>query len=90
MKRFLWELGLKKGKYIVYSDNQSVIDLNKNVTYHARMKHIYVRYNWIKEVIDKNLMKLEKTHTEKNPSNIMAMVVSKGDLCSELVGLNCH
>ena len=49
-----------------------------------------MRYHWIREVIEKNLMKLEKIHTDKNPSDMMTKVVSKGklELCSELAGLN--
>ena len=66
------------------------MDLNKNATYHARTKHVDVIYHWISEVIEKNLMKLEKIHTDKNPLDIMTNVVSKGKLerCSKLAELN--
>ena len=47
LKRFLQELGLNQMEYIVYCDSQSAIDLSKNSMYHARTKHIDVRYHWI-------------------------------------------
>ena len=46
MKRFLQELGLKQRDYIVHCDSQSAIDLRNNTMYHARTKHINVRYQW--------------------------------------------
>jgi hypothetical protein len=41
-------------------------------------------------VTDKKQMKLEKIHTEKNPSNMLTKVVPTGklELCSQLTGLN--
>ena len=77
-------------EYVVYCDSQSAMDLSKNATYHARTKHVDVRYHWIREVVEKNLMKLEKIHTDKNSSDMMTKVVSKGklELCSKLAGLN--
>ena len=52
MKRFLQELDLKQRDYIVHCDSQSAIDLSKNTMYHARTKHIDVRYRWIRKAIE--------------------------------------
>ena len=52
MKWFLQELDLKQRNYIVHCDSQSGIDLSKNTMYHARMKHIDVRYHWIMKAIE--------------------------------------
>ena len=81
---------MKQGEYVFYCDSQSAMDLSKNATYHAHTKYVDVRYHWIREVIEKNLMKLEKIHTDKNPSDMMTKVVSKGklELCSELARLD--
>ena len=35
----------KTESYIVHCDSQSAIDLSKNTMYHARMKHIDMRYH---------------------------------------------
>mgnify|MGYP000226313300 CR=1 FL=1 len=40
MINFLEELGLNQERCVLYCDNQSVINLTKNVAYHAQTKHI--------------------------------------------------
>ena len=57
MKRFFLELGLSQEEYIVWCDSQSTLDLSKNTTYHARTKHIDVRFHWLQDVVEKNLVK---------------------------------
>ena len=52
LKRFLQELGLKQDGYVVNCDSQSAIDLSKNSMYHSHSKHIEVRYNWLRLVIE--------------------------------------
>ena len=49
MKRFIHELRFKQLRYMVYCDNQSAIHLSKNSTFHARSKHIDVRYHWMRD-----------------------------------------
>ena len=57
MKRFLLELGLSQEEYIVWCDSQSALDLSKNATYHVRTKHIDLRFHWLQDVVEKNLVK---------------------------------
>ena len=52
LKRFLQELALKQDGYVVNCDSQSAIDLRKNSMYHSPSKHIEVRYNWLRLVIE--------------------------------------
>ena len=52
LKQFLQELGLKQDGYVVNCDSQNTIDLSKNSVYHSRSKHIEVRYNWLRLVIE--------------------------------------
>jgi hypothetical protein len=56
MKKFLQELGLQQERYLFYCDNQSVIHLSKNSTFHSRSKHIDVRYHWIRDALDEKLL----------------------------------
>lgn len=66
MKKFLQELGLQQERYIVNCDNQSVIHLSRNSTFHSRSKHIDVRYHLIHDVIEMKELHLEKVHTSEN------------------------
>ena len=52
LKQFLQELGLKQDGYVVNCDSQSAINLRKNSMYHSPSKHIEVRYNWLRLVIE--------------------------------------
>ena len=80
MKRFLQELNLKQRDYIVHCDSQSAIDLSKNTMYHARMKHIDVRYHWIKKAIEEQLFQIRKIHTDENTTDMMTKVITKEKL----------
>ena len=64
LKWFLQELGLKQDGYVVDSDSQSAIDLNKNSMYHARSNHIEVRYHWLRVLVEQQSFELEKIHTD--------------------------
>lgn len=58
LKHFLQELGLEQEEYAIFCDSQSAMDLSKNTMYHARTKNIDVRYHWLRDVIEEQLMKL--------------------------------
>ncbi|RVW54023.1 Aromatic aminotransferase ISS1 [Vitis vinifera] len=87
MKRFIHELRFKQQCYMVYCDNQSAIHLSKNSTFHARSKHIDVRYHWMRDALNDNLFELEKIHTDHNDSDMLTKslprekleVLSRGD-----------
>ena len=87
---FLKELGVKQDKHVIHCDSQSAIDLSKNATYHARTKHIDVRYHWIRGVLESHLVKIEKIHTTRNPLDMMTKVLTKDkrELCMDLVGMD--
>jgi len=56
-KEALWlrglvrELGIQQGGVQLHCDNQSVIYLAKNLMYHAKTKHIDVRFHKIRELV---------------------------------------
>ena len=77
MKRFLQELDLKQRDYIVHCNSQSAINLSKNIMYHARTKHIDVRYHWIRKAIKEQLFQIRNIHTGENTANMMMKVITK-------------
>ena len=60
--------------------------------YHSRSKHIEVRYNWLRLVIEQQSFELEKIHTNENPANMLTKVVSreKLKLCARLASMNSN
>ncbi|KMQ82361.1 retrovirus-related pol polyprotein from transposon tnt [Lasius niger] len=73
-----------------YSDNQSSQCLVKNETFHARSKHIDIKYHYIRELHKNNIIEVNYVPTE----NMMADVLTKNlnrfkhEKCIQGMGLN--
>ncbi|KAE8719078.1 hypothetical protein F3Y22_tig00109978pilonHSYRG00092 [Hibiscus syriacus] len=52
LQGLLGELGMEQKHIKVHCDSQSVIHLAKNQVYHARTKHIDVRYHFVREILE--------------------------------------
>ena len=89
LQRVMEELGKKHENNKLYSDSQSAIHLAKNSAFHSRTKHIQLKYNFIRSVLDEELLKLEKIHTSQNPADMLTKGVTREKLssCSVYVGL---
>ncbi|RVW22327.1 Retrovirus-related Pol polyprotein from transposon TNT 1-94 [Vitis vinifera] len=89
MKCFMQELGFKQQRYVVYCDNQSAIHLSKNSTYHARSKHIDMRYHWMRDALNDNLFEIEKIHTDNNGSDMLTktLPMEKLGVCCSIAGM---
>ena len=62
--------------YPLYSDSQSAIHLAENDSFHARMKHIDVKYHDIRLWLKNKEFELVKIHTDCNPADILMKVVT--------------
>ena len=74
---------------VLYSDNQSALQLAQNPVYHGRTKYIDVRYYRIRELMEEGEVKLVKVHTKENQSNALIEVLSRDSfqMCVEQMGL---
>ena len=97
-KESLWltglfkELGIQQGGVQLYCDSQSAIYLEKNQVYHARTKHIDVRFHKIRELVSSSELLLVKVHTSKNTANMLTKPVTteKFKHCLNLINVsNC-
>ena len=81
-----------EGGYVINCDCQSAIDLSKNSMYHSCLKHIGVRYNWLRLVVEQQSFELEKIHIDENPADMLTKVVSreKLKLWVGLAGMNSN
>ena len=76
MKKAIWlqgivrELGLGDQIPRVFCDSQSAIHLSKNSAFHERTKHIDVRLHFIRDIISKGQVKVEKISIIINPTDI--------------------
>ena len=60
----------------MYFDSHSAIHLAKNQVFHARTKHIDVRYHFVREIIEDEKILLQKIKTAENLVDMMTKVVS--------------
>jgi hypothetical protein len=73
----------------LFCDSQSAIYLIKDQMFHERIKHIDVKYHYVREVIADDRLKVPKISTHDNPADMMTkhVPVTKFELCSSLVGI---
>ena len=57
-------------------DSQSAIMLAKNPMFHAKTKHIDVKYHFIRDVLEDKHMELVNVHTDDNPIDILTKGVA--------------
>ncbi|MCO5588854.1 hypothetical protein L7F22_042814 [Adiantum nelumboides] len=60
------DLGITIEMPTLHCDSQSAIMLAKNLTFHAKIKHIDVKYHFIQDMLEDKLMELVKVHTDDN------------------------
>jgi hypothetical protein len=66
-------------------DSQSAIFLEKNPTYHSKMKHIDVEYHFVRDMVERNKVLLDKVDMFENIVEylIKSMSVVKFSWCRE-------
>ncbi|GKF51384.1 hypothetical protein Tco_0147851 [Tanacetum coccineum] len=83
------KLGFKQQRYAVLCDNQSTIHLAKNLMFHKRIKHIDIRYHWIRDAIEDGMFELNKVYTDDNASDMLTKDVARENLkvCCSIAGM---
>ena len=66
LRRLVAKMGVKQCMVSLHSDSQSAIHLTLNLVYHARTKHIDVRFHRIRELVEEGEVALVKVNTKKN------------------------
>ena len=68
----LEELGFpQQGPTIVYEDNKSTIDLLSSAKYHAKTKHIEVRYFYVKDQLASGMLSFQYHATADMVSDVL-------------------
>ncbi|KAL5568700.1 hypothetical protein UlMin_025275, partial [Ulmus minor] len=77
------ELGCVHDKVEVFCDNQSSIHLTKNQMFHERTKHIDIKLHFIRDVVSRGIVTVEKIHTDENPADMLTKPTpAKGEAAS--------
>ena len=74
----------------MHCDSQSAIYLAKNQVYHARTKHIDVKFHKTRELIVTGDIVLEKVHTSENAADMLTkpVITTKFKHCLDLVNVS--
>lgn len=89
LKNLLNELTNVNSVIQLYNDNQSAQKLVYNPVFHNRTKHIDVKYHYIRELVEQEIVKLCYLPTEKMIADIMTkgLHAAKHKFCFENLGL---
>ena len=71
LSRLVGDLGSIKDVPLLHCDSQSAIHLARNPVFHAKTKHIDVKYHFIRAVLEDKLIQLVKVHTDDNPADLL-------------------
>ncbi|MCO5602523.1 hypothetical protein L7F22_056656 [Adiantum nelumboides] len=64
-------LGIKEKMPMLHYDSQSAIHLACNPIYHSKIKHVDVKYHFIREMVEDKQIQLVKFHTIDNPADLL-------------------
>ena len=87
MKKLMEEVQNVKLPMTVMEDNQAAIAMIKNPVYHARTKHIDIRYHFIRELYQEGQIRLEYCPSSENIADLMTKPIPRvqfGKLCERL------
>lgn len=67
----LSDFGIKQKAVTILCDSQSALHLSKHQVFHERSKHIDVRHHFVRDWIDKGLIKVVKVSTNDNAVDML-------------------
>jgi hypothetical protein len=85
---YLKELGFQSlANVVVFNDNQGAGKLTENSVYHARSKHIDLRYHFIRDAVKKHPIKILYLPTEKMIADVLTKALPKENHDRCILGL---
>ena len=63
---------------MIYCDNLSCIKLTENLVFHDRSKHIEIRYHFIRDCVQRGVVKLEYVTTDEQVADILMKSLPRG------------
>ena len=75
MQKLLHDYGICQEHLTIYDDNISVINIFKNLVQHFQTKHIKIRHNFIRELIEDGTLTLEFIHTDDQKVDLLTKLL---------------
>ena len=70
LQHMLDDYGLECKELKLLCDNMSAINISKNPVQHSRTKHIDIRHHFLRDMVEKGILKIEHVETEKQLADI--------------------
>jgi transposase InsO family protein len=80
LKQLIGELNVSLKSFVINCDNTSTINLAKNSQYSVRSKHIDIRYRFIKQKIEQEVIDIKYINTNFNIADVFTKPVNKEKL----------
>jgi hypothetical protein len=61
---------------VINSNNQSCIKLSEDPVFHDRSKHIGMRYHYVRDIVQKNILSIQYVPTTKQTADILTKPLS--------------
>ena len=89
MKKVLTYYGISQDTMVVYCDNSSAIDISKNPIQHSKIKHIEIRYHFIRDLIERRIVCLKYIPTKRQNADIFTKPLdrSKFETLRQVIGV---
>ena len=70
-------------------DNQSAISVTKNPEHHGRMKHLDLRFFWLREVVEAGTIALDYIPTAEQVADVLTkpLTIPKVQFCTAQMGV---
>ena len=77
-RNFLRELGLEvDGPSDIYIDNQSALSVAKNPEHHGRMKHLDLRFFWLRDAVSQKVISISYIPTGDMTADLLTKALSR-------------
>ena len=89
LRELLCEIGRPQKAITIHEDNQGAIAVSKNPEHHSRMKHVDVRYHYVRERVNDGSIKIDYLQTSKMVADALTKPLprEKFQWCRDAMGL---
>jgi hypothetical protein len=88
LRSVLGELGFAQPTTTVFEDNAACIAFGKNTVHHGRMKHIDIKWFFIRDLVRENILRFVSVNTKYNCADFFTKVLSRMERTGHIAALD--